>query len=725
MLKEHNLHFRKTIGRWDEGIPLGNGHLGILIWGKADALRFSMDRADIWDPTPCPRIFEKDFTYQRIVRLVKEGKEEEIRRKFGDVYQNTTPSKLPAGKLILQLPSDADVESRLTLADARADINTGKIHLESFIHATKRFGLIRLNIPLDQFSYYVENPEFGSDTEQRGERSCDRIDEASLKKLSYPAPEKVKTEHGCHFIQTISSSFSYGVFVEIKQEGNGTLLAFGVAASSDRENWKEEMEESLREALCDGYEKLYKEHCNWWKSFWEKSSICLPDPFMEHHWYLTNYLLASCSRKGGYPMQLQGLWTADDGNLPPWKGDYHHDLNTQLSYFSYLKANHLEEGESFLDFLWNMVEKGEEFARNFYQTKGMCLPSIMGLDGTPLGGWAMYAFSPTNQIWLCQFFERHYRYTGDRKFLRERAYPYMKKTADCILGLLEERDGRYYLPISSSPEIHDDTLRAFLTPNSNYDLALLRYLFTQLADLAEVLDMEEADRWRSVMEKLPDLAMNEQGVMLLAPDEELKESHRHFSHLMGIHPLRLIDYNSKEGKRIIDANILQQEVLGTGRWVGYSFALMAEMYAIQGNGNGAACQLRIFWDSFCSPNGFHLNGDYKKHGLSAFHYRPFTLEGNMCAADALQEMLLQSEKGVISLFPAVPDEWKEEKVSFRNFRAEGGVVVSATLEHGNVTELTLEGEKREKVRVRMAPHLCRIAGERGWKADGDCYVICF
>lgn len=724
MLKEHELRFRKTITKWDEALPLGNGYLGALIWGKADAIRFSLDRADIWDLTPSSRIFEEDFTYQRMIQLVKEGKEEEIRKQFSSMYHNTTPCKLPAGKLLLRLPSDSKVESRLTFSDAKADLHTGKIHLESFIHARKQFGMIRLNIPLKQFSYYVENPEFGSAAEEAIGKTHDRIDETSLKNLSYPLPEKVETEHGRHFVQTISSSFSYGVFVEAKQEGNTTLIAFGVATSDDGENWKEEMKESLRKALCDGYEKLYEEHRAWWKSFWEKSGICLPDPFMEHHWYLTNYLLASCSRKGEYPMQLQGLWTADDGNLPPWKGDYHHDLNTQLSYFSYLKANHLEEGESFLDFLWKMVEKGEKFARSFYQTEGMCLPSIMGVDGTPLGGWAMYAFSPANQIWLCQFFERHYRYTGDEKFLRERAYPYMKKTAACILGLLEERDRKYYLPISSSPEIHDDTIQAFLTPNSNYDLALMRYLFAQLADLAEELDNGEEDKWRNVLEKLPDLAMNGKGIMMLSPDEELTESHRHFSHLMGIHPLRLINYDNEEGKKIIDANILRQEVLGTGSWVGYSFTLMAEMYAIQGNGNGAACQLRAFWDSFCSPNGFHLNGDYKKHGLSSFHYRPFTLEGNMCAADALQEMLLQSEKGVVSLFPAIPDEWKEEKVSFRDFRAEGGVLVSATFERGEVTELTLESENMEKVRLRMMPSLKRLAKERAWEIEGDCYTVC-
>lgn len=262
-----------------------------------------------------------------------------------------------------------------------------------------------------------------------------------------------------------------------------------------------------------------------------------------------------------------------------------------------------------------------------------------------------------------------------------------------------------------------------MTPNSNYDLALMRYLFAQLADLAEELDNGEAAAWQDILDRLPELAINGQGIMMLSPDEELKESHRHFSHLMPIHPLRLVDYHDEEGKKIIDANIHRQEILGSGYWVGYSFTLMAEMYAIQGNGNGAAYQLRTFWDSFCSVNGFHLNGDYKNHGVSQWHYRPFTLEGNMCAADALQEMLLQSEKGIIDLFPAIPDEWQMKKVSFQNFRAEDGVLISAELERGQVTALKLEGGRAKEVRIRKTPYLSKMAEERNWKAEESCYVV--
>lgn len=685
-----NLNFPHTITRWDEAVPLGNGVCGALIWGAADALRFSLDRGDIWDTRPCPHIDKARFCYSEMVHLARKKKEEEIRRIFDAPYNHPLPSKLPAGKIIFDFGTRENVASLLDISKAQASISIGGIRLESFLHAGKNIGYIRVNLPENSFRFRIENPQFGLDSDGPEEGIlADSVNTASLKVLRYPAPEILEGQDMRYFVQTVSGDFSYGIFVKAKEEKGHTLLVYTVETGVKEEKRRREVLAELEEALETGYEKALAEHCKWWEGFWAESSIHVPDPFFEKNWYLTNYFLASCSRKGGWPMPLQGVWTADDGQLPPWKGDYHHDLNTEMSYYSYLKANHLEEGECFIDYLWGMAHSARRFARDFYGTDGLCLPSVMSLDGAPLGGWGMYSLSPTNQLWLCQAFERYYRYTGDRQFLIEKAYPYLSETAEMILGLLEEKEGVYHLPISSSPEIHDDTIRAFVTPDSNYDLALMRYLFLSLSKLARVLEKEEEERWEAALEKLPLPAVTEEGILMISPDEALQESHRHHAHAMAVHPLRLITYDTEEGRRIIDATIRDLERLGTGMWVGYSFAWMAELYAIQRNGNGAAHQLAVFWRNHCSPNGFHLNGDYLHRGTSSFHYRPFTLEGNFCAADALQEMLLQSEEGVLRFFPAIPREWEKETVSFERFRAEHGLLVSARMSGGRITDLLL------------------------------------
>lgn len=701
-----NLNFSKKITRWDEAIPLGNGETGCLIWGDSNAFRFSLDRCDIWDKVPYEGVLADNFTFETLVKLAKEGDTEEIRRIFDAPYNHATPTKLPAGKIIFDFGKSDKIHSLLDLSTAEATISIigdKQITVKSYLHASKKVGVIKINLPLSAFSFKLQNPEFSIKKENEITENAivNSVQTGDMKQLFYPAPEIFGGETEKWFTQQISKDFSYGVFIAASEKNGNTEIAYRVATSDDGVDWHENAMQVAIEMAAIGYDKALEGHCEWWAKYWNKSSISLPDSLFEKNWYLTNYLLASCSRKGSFPMPLQGVWTADDGKLPPWKGDYHHDLNTQLCYCSYFKANHLDEGESFIDFLWNLVDKAREFAKSFYNSKGLCLPAVMAIDGTPLGGWPMYTLTPLNQLWLCQSFERHFRFTGDMKFLEEKAYVYCAESMECILGiLLTNEKGEYVLPASSSPEIHDDTTEAWVTPNSNYDLSLMRYVVIQLINFSKLLKNGKENYWQEVLNKLPPLAVNEQNVLMLSPDESLTESHRHHAHVMPIYPLRLMKYDDEQAKKIIDATVMNLEQLGTGFWCGYSFTWMAELYAVQGNGNGAAYQLEVFWKNTCSQNGFHLNGDFKKRGTSQFHYRPFTLEGNMCAADALQEMLLQTEDNTLNLFPAIPDEWLEGNVSFTDFRAENGLLVSAEMKDGKLASLALKPKYTGKIFIK-------------------------
>lgn len=706
----HKLAFEKSIKRWDEAIPLGNGRLGALIWGEPDALRFSLDRTDIWDLS-VPRYTDReDFTYANLVRLAGEGNTKAIRELFDAPYQHPAPTKLPAGKLIFSFARGVNIRSSLELegAEAALEIETkeGSVPLRAFCHALSGSGMIWIGAKRRSFGMELQIPAFGTgDNTEDGEYHPEEreISQGGLEKLHYPPAERFSEEReDCAFqwfIQKVDADFSFGIVTGTAARGKETLVFYRIVTSKDGERWIQDAKLQLEKELRDGYEKNLESHRRWWRSFWEKSGLSLPEELFEKSWYMANYLFASCSRKGEYPMPLQGVWTADDGMLPPWKGDYHNDLNTQLCYSHFYKANHLEEGESFLDFLWNHREAARKFAGKFYGTEGICLPGVMSIDGKALGGWPMYSLSPTHQIWLCRSFEQYYRYTGDLQFLKERAWVYFEETAKCITALLEERDGRYYLPVSSSPEIHDDEKEAWLTPNSNYDLALLRYFYKTLTEFSVLLNNGQEGKWRKIYEKLPEPAVNERGVLMLSPDESLRESHRHLSNAMAICPLELYRYD--KDREVIDATILDYELLGTGMWVGFSFTWMSHLYSVQENGEGAYEQLRIFWESFCSPNGFHLNGDYQRRGYSTFHYRPFTLEANMYAADALQEMLFGMREGVIRLFPAVPEAWKRQKMAFRNFRGENACLVSAQWDPGKGCDVTVTVPEERYLTIRV------------------------
>lgn len=701
--KRYTIASKQTIRSWDEGIPLGNGDIGALIWSGSDRLRFSIDKGDIWDCSYRPQD-QPDFTYQKLTEWARSGKMAKIHRVYDqNGYARPAPTKLPVGKLILDLGIRENVCSTLELITAHASLSAGDIKVYAFIAAEERVGYIRVNAPSVQV--HLENPKFGSPRKPVFHRLTDRRPRisASPKRLHYPAPEtgrkmvNPKTEH-LYFIQQVDSAFSYATMVGILRDSQETLIVYTVVSSHDGADFLKDGEQLLADALERGYDAAFQSHAAWWQEYWARSSISIPDPVLEKSWYIGNYLQAACSRKGFYPMPLQGLWTADNGELPPWKGDYHHDLNTQLCYQSYGKANHIDEGACFIEYLMRLVPQAEEFARSFYGTGGLCLPAVMDIRGQALGGWAMYALSPTNQLWLCDMIFRHYEYTRDHAFLRDRAYPYAAQSMQNILELFEERDGRYYLPWSSSPEIHGNTGRSFLRPNSNYDLSLIRTALQHLIRYAAPAGRpQDAEKYQRVLDRLDPLALSPDNVLMLSREERLQESHRHHSHAMAIHPLRLLDYDNPEERTVIDATVADLERLGTRNWCGYSFAWMAQFYCVQRRGEKAAGILNQFWRYFCLPNGFHVNGDYTRQGLSSLTYRPFTLEGTFCAVSALQEMLLYCENGVVEPLRAVPESWRD--IAFENLRGAGGVLVSLKYCGGVMQYLSLLAVEDQEIEL--------------------------
>lgn len=690
-LKKYDIVYNENVCRWDEALPLGNGKLGCLIYGEGP-LRFSVDRVDLWDERANPTTLEKKFRFQTIVDTVKDGSAQawkEARRLFDNILTDSAyPTKITAGRIELDFGGKMQTQSRVSLQTAVANVTIdGKRSCETFMSATRFVGVskiygdfsVRLHIPT-----YISGDEKGECSNNSGVGAADW---ASC--LGYPRAETVTDGDFCYYQQKTFTDFEYGIVTYRKNCGNYTELYFTIVTNTDGKDYIALAKQQLLSVASVGYEKVKQEHIAWWKKYWKKSEIRIGDDLLEKTYYRSWYLFASCSRKGYYPMPLQGVWTADNDSLPPWKGDYHHDTNTQLSYQSYLKANRLEEGGVFVDYLWKMRNTFKAFAKSFYGVKGLLLPSSSSLNGIPMGGWMQYSFSPTMTIWAAQSFAEYYAYTGDEKFLKTRAYPFLKDVAAAIYGLLQEKDGKFYLPVSSSPEIFDDTPQAYLKPNSNFDLALLRWLFQTMADYETRLG-GDAERYQTALSKLDDFAVKDGVGLLLDKDTQLNESHRHFSHVMCLYPLHLINYDTEEHQKIYKDTLWELERLGTGMWVGFSYAMCAQIYAMAFHGNAAYEKLRQFAHGFVAENGFHLNGDFKHYGYSTFHYRPFTLESSFGYCDALQEMLLQEHQGYLHLFPAIPAEWNNREISFKMLRSYGGVLVSAKAKRGRVSFAELQ-----------------------------------
>ncbi len=708
----HDLVFDRLASRWDEAIPLGNGLLGALVWQKGEALRMSLDRSDLWDLRPVTEFEGPDFRFAWVRSKVLANDYGPV-HKLGDVPydRDPAPTRIPAAALEFDVSGLGEIESvRLSLADAVCRVRwKSGARLTTFVHATEPVGWFRFeNLP-DGTSPKLVTPAYAVPAPE-SDIGKNSLNTRSLASLGYPEPEVGRYEGSARYHQEGWGGMSYEVAVDwTPAAGDGLIGAWSVSSIYPESEANPALAgrasdlapDSVARALDRTFAGDLETHQAWWRSFWLRSTVRLPDPILEKQWYLETYKFGAASRRGAPPITLQAVWTADDGGLPPWKGDFHNDLNTQLSYWPCYSGNRLEEGLAFLDWLWDIKPRGEEYTRRYFEVEGLNVPGVATLDGAPMGGWIQYSLGPTVSAWLAHHFWLHWRYSGDRAFLEERAYPYVRSVAVFLDGIAVRRpDGKRKLPLSSSPEINDNRIEAWFHETTNFDLALIRWLYGAAAAMAEELGLAgEAEEWRSILGEWPGLSLAEDdGRLLVAPGYPLPASHRHFSHLMAIHPLGLVDWSSGEAdRRTIRAALAELDRLGPDWWCGYSYAWLGSLAARAGDGERAATALRTFAECFCLPNSFHANGDQTKSGKSKFTYRPFTLEGNFAFAAGIQEMLLQSHTGLVRVFPAVPETWKE--VAFGSLRAEGAFLVSANRKDGRTVAVEVISEKGGRFRL--------------------------
>jgi alpha-L-fucosidase 2 len=719
---EHGLEFTELAQVWDEAIPLGNGMVGSLVWQKDGKLRFSLDRADLWDLRPMENIDFENWHFNAVHEHWKKGEYRKVQEVYDDPYDRLpAPSKIPAGALEFDIEALGEVQSvSLNLEKASCTVLwKNGARLITYVHAEDPVGWYRFDnlpaeLPIELISpaYNRENTE--------GYTSQSRND---LNQLGYEQGVIQKGENSWTYDQQGWGDFSYQIHTQWKNEGTSLTGCWSV--SSANEGWEERpmATELVKEALGTGYEPALQGHLNWWSEYWAQSSIEIPDTLLERQYYLEMYKFGSAARADAPPIALQSVWTADHGKLPPWKGDFHHDLNTQLSYWPAYAGNYLNLEEGFINWLWKYRSAFKKYTKDYFGTGGMNVPGVTTLEGEPMGGWIQYSMGQTVASWLAHHFYLHWKYTMDSGFLENRAYPWIKDVAVFLDEVSVMENGKRKLIMSSSPEIYNNSAKAWFEETTNFDLALIRWTYEKAAEMANELGLsDEASKWSKILADWPDLAIDQESGLMFAPDFPYNESHRHFSHLMAYHPLGLYDAsNGDADKTIIENTLRNLEKEGSGAWTGYSFSWQGNLYARAFDGDNAARVLRIFAECFCLKNSFHVNGDQCKAGHSNMTYRPFTLEGNFAFASGIQEMLLQSHTGTIQLFPALPSTWTDAR--FHQLRARGAYLVSAQMQNGKVERVEIEAEKGGQLKLSDPFNGAGFASNLEYTKEQNCLVF--